>query len=109
MPGLRRLSGREVVSILQRFGFEPVSQRGSHIKLRRDTSAARQTLTVPAPAATADASARSPGSSASSAAADRRLLVLHPAGPAPRPRPPRQEQPPFVLAEGALRMQSRDR
>jgi len=48
MPGLRRLSGREVVSILQRFGFQPVSQRGSHIKLQRETQGARQTLTVPA-------------------------------------------------------------
>jgi predicted RNA binding protein YcfA (HicA-like mRNA interferase family) len=48
MPGLRRLSGREVISILQRFGFQPVSQRGSHVKLMRETTTARQTLTVPA-------------------------------------------------------------
>ena len=48
MPGLRRLSGREVVSILQRFGFQPVSQRGSHIKLQREMQSGRQTLTVPA-------------------------------------------------------------
>jgi predicted RNA binding protein YcfA (HicA-like mRNA interferase family) len=48
MPGLRRLSGREVVSILQRFGFRPVSQRGSHIKLQRETQSGHQTLTVPA-------------------------------------------------------------
>jgi predicted RNA binding protein YcfA (HicA-like mRNA interferase family) len=48
MPRLRRLSGREVVSILQRFGFQPVSQRGSHIKLQRETAVGRQTLTVPA-------------------------------------------------------------
>ena len=47
MPGLRRLSGREVIAILQRFGFEPVSQRGSHLKLQRDTATGRQTLTVP--------------------------------------------------------------
>lgn len=47
MSGLRRLSGREVIAILQRFGFQPVSQRGSHVKLRRDTATGRQTLTVP--------------------------------------------------------------
>ncbi|MGD1158515.1 MAG: type II toxin-antitoxin system HicA family toxin [Terriglobia bacterium] len=35
MPRLRRLSGSDVVAILRKFGFEIVSQRGSHIKLRR--------------------------------------------------------------------------
>ena len=48
MPRLKILSGRDVIEILKEFGFEPVSQRGSHIKLRRirkDTQA--QNLTVP--------------------------------------------------------------
>jgi predicted RNA binding protein YcfA (HicA-like mRNA interferase family) len=48
VPRLRRLSGLEVVGILRRFGFEVVSQRGSHIKLRREGPTARQTLTIPA-------------------------------------------------------------
>ena len=47
MPRLRRLSGREVVDILRRFGFEPQKQRGSHLKLRRLTPSGKQVLTVP--------------------------------------------------------------
>ena len=48
MPKLRRLSGAEVVSIFQRFGFSILSQRGSHIKLRRINRAGeKETLTVP--------------------------------------------------------------
>ena len=48
MPQLRRLSGAEVVAILRRFGFEPVSQRGSHLKLRRiGPGGRRETLHVP--------------------------------------------------------------
>ena len=47
MPKLRRLSGLDVVGILRQFGFQPVSQHGSHTKLRRQTPATGQTLTVP--------------------------------------------------------------
>jgi predicted RNA binding protein YcfA (HicA-like mRNA interferase family) len=47
MPKLRRLAGREVVTILQGFGFQQVSQRGSHIKLVREVAETRQVLTVP--------------------------------------------------------------
>lgn len=47
MPKLRRLSGREVVAILQGFGFQQASQRGSHIKLVREVADAREVLTVP--------------------------------------------------------------
>jgi predicted RNA binding protein YcfA (HicA-like mRNA interferase family) len=48
MPKLRRLSGRDVVSIFEHFGFFVISQRGSHIKLRRlGTTGEKQTLTVP--------------------------------------------------------------
>jgi len=48
-PRLRHLSGRQVVSILERFGFRAISQRGSHIKLQRITDiGAKQTLTMPA-------------------------------------------------------------
>lgn len=49
MPRLRRLSGAEVVSILARFGFKIHSQRGSHVKLRRELpDGTVQALTIPA-------------------------------------------------------------
>ncbi|MSQ15301.1 MAG: type II toxin-antitoxin system HicA family toxin [Dehalococcoidia bacterium] len=48
MPNVRRLSGEEVIGILERFDFAIYSQRGSHIKLRRVThTGQRQSLTVP--------------------------------------------------------------
>jgi len=34
-PKLKRLSGKEVLSILSKFGFSVYPQRGSHVKLRR--------------------------------------------------------------------------
>lgn len=47
-PKLKRLSGKEVISILNKFGFSFFAQRGSHIKLRRIGSAGdKQALTVP--------------------------------------------------------------
>ena len=47
MPKLRRLAGRDVLSILHGFGFQENSQRGSHVKLVREVEGARQVLTVP--------------------------------------------------------------
>lgn len=48
MPKLRRLSGAEVIRILELFGFVVHAQRGSHVKLRRIGPAGeKQTLTVP--------------------------------------------------------------
>jgi predicted RNA binding protein YcfA (HicA-like mRNA interferase family) len=48
MPRPKVLAGADVVRILVSFGFEVVSQRGSHMKLRRILSdGTRQTLTVP--------------------------------------------------------------
>jgi predicted RNA binding protein YcfA (HicA-like mRNA interferase family) len=48
MPKLRVLSGKEVVKILSKFGFEVISQRGSHVKLKRILpDRTKQTLTVP--------------------------------------------------------------
>ncbi len=47
MPKLRNVSGGEVLQILRDFGFEPSSQRGSHIKVRRQVAGRAQTLTVP--------------------------------------------------------------
>ncbi|MCL4473676.1 MAG: type II toxin-antitoxin system HicA family toxin [Actinobacteria bacterium] len=48
MPGkLRRLSGKQVISILEHFGFTEVSQRGSHVKLSRESGDSRQILVIP--------------------------------------------------------------
>ena len=44
-PRLRRLSGAEAIAALEHFGFVRISQRGSHVKLKRG---AGETLTVPA-------------------------------------------------------------
>jgi predicted RNA binding protein YcfA (HicA-like mRNA interferase family) len=47
-PKLRRLSGKDVLAILARQGFEIHSQRGSHAKLRRiGPNGEKQTLTIP--------------------------------------------------------------
>jgi len=48
MSKLKVLSGKEVVKIFSKFGFEIISQRGSHVKLRRILSdGTKQTLTIP--------------------------------------------------------------
>ena len=48
MPRLRRLSGADVVRILESFGFAIEQQRGSHVKLRRTLAdGTRQTLHLP--------------------------------------------------------------
>lgn len=47
MPRLKVLSGEDVISILGIFGFQVHSQKGSHVKLRRDSPAGKETLTVP--------------------------------------------------------------
>ena len=46
MPKLRRLSGKEVIKILQGFGFEIFSQKGSHIRLQRIVKGQEQRLLV---------------------------------------------------------------
>ncbi|MBI4686749.1 MAG: type II toxin-antitoxin system HicA family toxin [Nitrospirae bacterium] len=47
-PKLKRLSGKDVLSIFSQFGFSVHSQRGSHVKLRRiSTSGETQSLTIP--------------------------------------------------------------
>jgi predicted RNA binding protein YcfA (HicA-like mRNA interferase family) len=46
-PKLKRLSGKEVLSILSNFGFSIHAQRGSHVKLRRlSSSGDTQSLTI---------------------------------------------------------------
>lgn len=45
--GLKNLSSKEVVSTLGKFGFVVHSQKGSHIKLRRESSGSKETLMIP--------------------------------------------------------------
>jgi len=45
--GLKNVSSKEVVSILESFGFVVYGQKGSHIKLRRESGAGKETLMVP--------------------------------------------------------------
>ncbi len=47
MPKLKRLSGSDIIKILGLFGFVQVSQKGSHVKLRRIVNKENQTLTIP--------------------------------------------------------------
>jgi len=47
MPKLRRLAGRDVLTIFKGFGFQQVSHRGSHVKLAREVTGSRQVLTIP--------------------------------------------------------------
>ncbi|PSB23785.1 type II toxin-antitoxin system HicA family toxin [Stenomitos frigidus] len=47
MPKLKRLSGAQVITILETFGFQIYSQKGSHVKLRRIRAAGNETLIVP--------------------------------------------------------------
>lgn len=37
MPKLPRLSGKEVINILERFGFKQLRQKGSHVILKKQT------------------------------------------------------------------------
>ncbi len=47
MPKPKRLSGRQAIRILEGFGFKQVSQKGSHVKLKRYIEGKSQTLTIP--------------------------------------------------------------
>ena len=48
MPKWRRWSGADVLRVLAGFGFQKLSQRGSHVKVRRYLQdGSRQSLTVP--------------------------------------------------------------
>ena len=46
MPKLRHLSGKEVIKILESFGFEIFSQKGSHVRLQRIIKGQEQRLLV---------------------------------------------------------------
>ncbi|HEY4501619.1 MAG TPA: type II toxin-antitoxin system HicA family toxin [Candidatus Paceibacterota bacterium] len=45
--GLKNLSSKEVIAILATFGFVVHSQKGSHIKLRRESNGTKEMLMVP--------------------------------------------------------------
>lgn len=47
MGGLKRLSGADVIRILQSAGFVVHTQKGSHVKLRRTSAGETQILTIP--------------------------------------------------------------
>jgi predicted RNA binding protein YcfA (HicA-like mRNA interferase family) len=47
MPKLKILSSKDIVGILESFGFEVRGQKGSHIKLSRKTTLQKQVLTIP--------------------------------------------------------------
>lgn len=47
MPKIKVLSGDDAIKILAFFGFSVVSQKGSHIKLRRVINRVNQNLTIP--------------------------------------------------------------
>lgn len=48
MSKLKRLSGPDVIKAFEALGFERISARGSHVKLRRIAAdGSRQTLTIP--------------------------------------------------------------
>jgi predicted RNA binding protein YcfA (HicA-like mRNA interferase family) len=47
MPKPKRLSGADVIKILEQFGFTIANQRGSHTKLFRLANGTKQILVVP--------------------------------------------------------------
>lgn len=47
MPKLEVLSGREVCRILQKYGFQEIRKRGSHIVMQKQIKGG--TITVPVP------------------------------------------------------------
>ena len=47
MPKLPVLSGKEVIKILSKLGFEHIRTRGSHVILRKQDEKGKTTLPVP--------------------------------------------------------------
>ena len=41
------MSGKAVILVFKKFGFDVFSQKGSHVKLRRIVQAGKETLTIP--------------------------------------------------------------
>ena len=47
MPKLKVISGKKIIKILKSFGFIVIGQKGSHIKLSRNTGSGEQEITLP--------------------------------------------------------------
>lgn len=47
MPRLPQVSGRAVIRLLVSLGYEVVRQRGSHVRLRRQSDLGEHNITVP--------------------------------------------------------------
>jgi predicted RNA binding protein YcfA (HicA-like mRNA interferase family) len=47
MPGLKTLSGKQIISILAQFGFRITGQNGSHVKLCRYVPDSVEVLMIP--------------------------------------------------------------
>jgi predicted RNA binding protein YcfA (HicA-like mRNA interferase family) len=47
MPRLPQISGRDFIKLLHSLGYETVSQRGSHVRLRKGTPIGEHNITVP--------------------------------------------------------------
>jgi predicted RNA binding protein YcfA (HicA-like mRNA interferase family) len=49
MSKLKKLSGKEIIKILEIFGFEVAGQKGSHIKLKKQSTETeiKQVMTIP--------------------------------------------------------------
>lgn len=47
MSKLPVVSGKKAIKALVKIGFEVISQKGSHIKLRRIVQGGKQTITIP--------------------------------------------------------------
>lgn len=46
-PKLPVVSGRQVIRVLEHLGYQPVRQRGSHIRLRDESDPEHLPITVP--------------------------------------------------------------
>ncbi len=47
MSGLPVASGREVIGVLLKIGYQQIRQKGSHVRLRHPNDSARRPVTVP--------------------------------------------------------------
>ena len=47
MPRLPVVSGKDLIKMMTRMGYEVVRQRGSHVRLRKTTPAGEHKITVP--------------------------------------------------------------
>ncbi|HOU80568.1 MAG TPA: type II toxin-antitoxin system HicA family toxin [Methanoregulaceae archaeon] len=47
LPGLPVVSGRDLIKVLSRLGYQVVRQRGSHARLKCTTSSGEHAITIP--------------------------------------------------------------